>query len=1220
MFILNIVFHFIALCFLSSYHSLEQLPKDKAPTDEIREVVNQIFSNLKLKRKQDSKLSEYSTIHKHFIGLTQLENDNWKILTKLTRIDSRIDNGTTDLTTIINDILNEENNTVESNGPPNDDDVNEYIENFLTTLARFKETYLVNDSYSTINTDVLEHFYRNGISEDNKHNNRVDAFNSSANNNSIDELEFWSPTETRRIFRGTKTKIKHFPFLASVHIFNQFTCAGSLIHTDLVITAASCLQLAYNNRFFRENPAFLAVRVGSPFFNAGGERISVLEVYFHPSYTPRTLKNNIAIMRLEKMIKFRKGKRNVRKIEIDRNNWNLAVNTKGVTIVGWGARSPSNKIPDPWSSKLSMAHLPIYPFEDCQDVYSKEYVTRKNFCAGFMSKGGGACNRDVGAPAVIHGILTGIASFGAPHCGTVDAPTVFTKVGHYYDWIETIMEQDVPHIKVKTTLRPYFVAQNYIPIVIKDDKDFKISPLAADGIKDVIDSKNANRLRMDQNNHFENFLGTMFNGKDQEVHKVELSHVERLQTKQNKETEAKDEKDKEASKIYEKLLTTRVDTDEDNFSPVKFVTTMGNFESEPVTSRESDIDAGVNPTELEKNVQTDVVDDNIVLEATGKTTPILEEYGLSIELSHNPTVKNQQDYDSERKHQKNKSDDPEKYMNDNTMLNQDSKHEVQEVNESTNDVNDETINDDSQGNAKSKHKANELAKSLRDVGDTYKFNEKSEEQLKDLEEYINEENESTQLFNNEMIQQVEVPEESKTNFNAQPLSAKQIQSGRPDALVKDVGSNDSFSKKRLRQLNKQFNKHAKLQTEMPDESLKYKDVITELNKERQHQLEESELSIDQEDEKDKLTNNTNQLNVQFNEQQQRQVKEPNEHVEESEVSENAHFNTQTNKPHHSQPVQLVQSVAGIDHNLIKKERNKEIKNQATRVSNHKHETRWQHPEKKKVMKKSKYQEGVQLFSGEFSGEVLKGNTEFNQFSQNQVTKQDESLWANYDASFENKREQQTNAHESFERNARPKFDAKLIEKTEKPMHDIDGKENKHQVEESEISLRHEGVQNQFSKNRENSIQTEGQYKNENFDKKLDEQIDKLLKNLDVENRIRPEMIDRINDKKVIKDTKLLELMENKQDEKQELDGDALLTFLLLTDNGRNRSEIIKQNESSNDDIESNGKEGFKIDGDYYEELTFRTNNVTDDSYKIMSENEMYDILADAILPEEAVVV
>lgn len=116
------------------------------------------------------------------------------------------------------------------------------------------------------------------------------------------------------------------------------------------------------------------------------------------------------------------------------------------------------------------------------------------------------------------------------------------------------------------------------------------------------------------------------------------------------------------------------------------------------------------------------------------------------------------------------------------------------------------------------------------------------------------------------------------------------------------------------------------------------------------------------------------------------------------------------------------------------------------------------------------------------------------------------------------------------------------------------------------------------------------------------------------------MIDHINDKKVIKDTKLLELMENKQDNRKALDGDTLFTFLLMTDNDGNRSETIKQNESGGDDIEFNGKKEFKVDGDYYEDMLFRTNNVTDDNYKDMSENEMYDILVEAILPEGAAVV
>ncbi|KPJ21446.1 Trypsin, partial [Papilio machaon] len=176
----------------------------------------------------------------------------------------------------------------------------------------------------------------------------------------------------RRIYKGERTKIKHYPFMASIQIFDVFQCAGSIIKSDLIITASSCLQLAWNNRFYRENPAFLAVRVGSSFYNSGGERIAILEIYFHPDYNPKNLWNNICVLRLERHIKFLKTNvKSVKKIAIDKNPWNLPVNTPGITIIGWGAKSTSNKVGDPFYNILSFSHLDVYPTRECQEVYSK---------------------------------------------------------------------------------------------------------------------------------------------------------------------------------------------------------------------------------------------------------------------------------------------------------------------------------------------------------------------------------------------------------------------------------------------------------------------------------------------------------------------------------------------------------------------------------------------------------------------------------------------------------------------------------------------------------------------------------------------------------------------------------------------------------------------------------------------------------------------------------
>ncbi|XP_013144752.1 PREDICTED: uncharacterized protein LOC106108200 [Papilio polytes] len=307
--------------------------------------------------------------------------------------------------------------------------------------------------------------------------------------------------------------------MASIQIFDVFQCAGSIIKSDLVITASSCLQLAWNNRFYRENPAFLAVRVGSSFYNSGGERIAVLEIYFHPEYNPKSLWNNICVLRLERHIEFIKANiKRVKKIAIDKHPWNLPVNTPGITIIGWGAKSSSNKVGDPFHNILSYSHLDVYPTRECQEVYTKEYVTKLNFCGGFFSKGGGACNRDVGAPGIIGGTLVGVVSFGSPVCGTPDAPTVFTKVGYYYQWIQTIMDLHVPHSKKKVTtkytLDPY---EQYLTTT-PGTTTFKIEPLLGGKPPSILDDteyeEHDNALRTLDDKLFQEFLETMFGSKE----------------------------------------------------------------------------------------------------------------------------------------------------------------------------------------------------------------------------------------------------------------------------------------------------------------------------------------------------------------------------------------------------------------------------------------------------------------------------------------------------------------------------------------------------------------------------------------------------------------------------------------------------------------------------------------------------------------------------------
>ncbi|XP_035452335.2 uncharacterized protein LOC118277575 [Spodoptera frugiperda] len=513
----NNILYFIILSILAQVRSLVELPGEEAVEivaveSSIRKVTNGIFSALKLEDvKHKTRIKEYSTIHNFFVTITLQDQTNLKEIAALVKVDN-VDNKTRHFIAQVNEVLNEDN---KSNEAKDDVYVTTHIETFIKKLEYLKDKYgfANNDPNFGINAHILQH-----LKEDASKNTTQER--DDTDNNVLSDLDYWQPSG-RRIFQGHREKITRFPFVASVQFFNKFQCGGSIIKSDLVITSASCLQLAWNNRFFRENPAFLSVQVGCELYEGGDENISIQEVYFHPDYDPKNLRNNLAIMRLRRVLRFGKRVKKVKKINFDREASPLPHNTDGITIIGWGAKSTTNVIGSVWSNRLSYAVLDFYPLKECQDVYSKDFVTYKNFCAGFFSKGGGACNRDVGGPGVAHGVLVGVVSFGSPNCGAPDSPTVFTKLGYYKKWIEEIMEMETRTGKARTTMkstRLSFKVEHYLTT----PSGYAVEPLTTTDMSQSetyqvtpIPIKSIDALRaLNDNNMFKEFITTMFGSEE----------------------------------------------------------------------------------------------------------------------------------------------------------------------------------------------------------------------------------------------------------------------------------------------------------------------------------------------------------------------------------------------------------------------------------------------------------------------------------------------------------------------------------------------------------------------------------------------------------------------------------------------------------------------------------------------------------------------------------
>lgn len=88
------------------------------------------------------------------------------------------------------------------------------------------------------------------------------------------------------------------------------------------------------------------------------------------------------------------------------------------------------------------------PTKKCAAIYNKSVpVTEKQLCAGGV-EGKDSCSGDSGGPLQFVGqptsgglsyIQYGLVSFGPRQCGTNGRPGVYTKVGHYMEWILNTM-------------------------------------------------------------------------------------------------------------------------------------------------------------------------------------------------------------------------------------------------------------------------------------------------------------------------------------------------------------------------------------------------------------------------------------------------------------------------------------------------------------------------------------------------------------------------------------------------------------------------------------------------------------------------------------------------------------------------------------------------------------------------------------------------------------
>ncbi|XP_044738346.1 transmembrane protease serine 9 [Chrysoperla carnea] len=247
-----------------------------------------------------------------------------------------------------------------------------------------------------------------------------------------------------RILHGTIAKPKSYPYMVSLQEKDEDGsakfCGGVIIRPRWILTAAHCYEDIEGPENFPNDYRVKAGVIKAYANTPTAQFIRVKKIILHPRYDTNTAENDIALLFLDRSLKYNHY---VRPIALPPKNYNA----KGDgTIIGWGAIDHAEEI----SSKvLRFAPLKVSERRHCRKYF--ETITKNQLCLGYKAKEN-ACAGDSGGPYVqkINGkpAVVGVTSFGTVGCHEND-PIVYTNVASYLKFIKDTIDANTPKYLIK---------------------------------------------------------------------------------------------------------------------------------------------------------------------------------------------------------------------------------------------------------------------------------------------------------------------------------------------------------------------------------------------------------------------------------------------------------------------------------------------------------------------------------------------------------------------------------------------------------------------------------------------------------------------------------------------------------------------------------------------------------------------------------------------------
>ena len=179
-----------------------------------------------------------------------------------------------------------------------------------------------------------------------------------------------------RIIGGNDAPSGRYPFFVQWH-----GCGASLIHEDIILTAAHCAPIELND-----------VVVGShlryhddDILPAGAHQRMVVNRRLHPDYNETSLENDFMVMKLDSPVP-------INPVQLNQDA-SIPAAGETLTVMGFGLEDESGF---EGSDTLMEVNVSAFSFEQCAIKYSGEVTEENMLCAGTAEGGHDSCQGDSG--------------------------------------------------------------------------------------------------------------------------------------------------------------------------------------------------------------------------------------------------------------------------------------------------------------------------------------------------------------------------------------------------------------------------------------------------------------------------------------------------------------------------------------------------------------------------------------------------------------------------------------------------------------------------------------------------------------------------------------------------------------------------------------------------------------------------------------------------------